>query len=153
MNKRKQLVEGILHSFHAIHHEIKARAAHLGHQNGIIHSQWFVLKIIEHYKNRSIRDIAETLGISSSAATQLVDGLVRSGYVTRQEDPKDRRSVRLGLSPKGKKHITATNEKRITEMAGLFDALTDSELEEYLRLQKKITSSFSDKKLINKPHD
>lgn len=114
----------------------------MGHQNGIAHSQWFVLKIIEHYKNRSIKDIAETLGISSSAATQLVDGLVRRGYVTRQDDPKDRRSVRLELSPKGKKNVTATNEKRINEMAGLFDALTDSELEECLRLQRKILSKF-----------
>jgi len=152
MNKRKQLIEGILHSFHAIHHQIKARAAHLGHQNGIAHSQWIVLKIIEHHK-RSIKDIAEMLGISSSAATQLVDGLVRSGYVTRQEDPKDRRSTQLGLSPKGKKHIAATKEKRITEMADIFDALTDKELEEFVRLHKKITSSFSDKRLINKPHD
>lgn len=67
---------------------------------------------------------------------------MRKGYVTRQDDPKDRRSVRLELSPKGKKHLTATNEKRITEMAGLFDALTDSELKEYLRLQKKILSKF-----------
>lgn len=142
MTNRKQLIEGILHSFHAIRNQIKARAAHLGHRNHITHSQWFVLKIIEHYKNRSIKDIAETLGISSSAATQLVDGLVRSGYVTRQEDPKDRRSAQLKLSPKGKKHIAATKEKRITEMAGLFDALTDNELEEYLRLQKKILSKF-----------
>lgn len=142
MSTRKQLIEGILHSFHAIRNQIKARAVHLGRQNGIAHSQWFVLKIIEHYKNRSIKDIAEMLGISSSAATQLVDGLVRRGYVVRQDDPKDRRSVRLELSPKGKKHVTATNEKRITEMAGLFDALTDSELEEYLRLQRKILSKF-----------
>ena len=84
--------------------------------------------------------------MSSSAATQLVDVLVQAGLVIRQEDPKDRRLVQLELSPKGKKHIKATKEKRIAEMAGLFDALTDRELEEYVRLQKKITSSFLDKK-------
>lgn len=145
MADRKQLIERILHSFHAIQNQIKAKAGNLGHKNGITHSQWFILKIIEHYKNRSIKDIAGTLEISSSAATQLVDGLVKSGYVIRQEDPKDRRSVRLELSAKGKKHLIATNEKRITEMAGLFDALTDKELEEYLRLQKKILSKFSHK--------
>ena len=84
--------------------------------------------------------------MSSSAVTQFVDGLVESGYVTRQEDPHDRRSVQLELSPKGKEHIADTKERRLSEMAGLFDVLTDSELEEYARLQKKITSSFSDKK-------
>lgn len=143
MTDRKQHIEGILHSLHAIQNQIKAEAGRLGHQNGIAHSQWFALKIIEHYKNRSVKDIAETLGISSSAATQLVDGLVRKGYVRRREDPKDRRSVRLEPSPKGKKHIAVTSGKRITEMAGLFDALTDSELAEYLHLQRKILSKFS----------
>lgn len=146
MRKRKQLIEEILHSFHAIRNITKAKAASLGHQNHITHSQWFVLTIIEHSKKTNIKDISEALEMSSSAVTQFVDGLVQSGYVTRQEDPKDRRSVQLKLSPKGKKHIAATKEKRITEMAGLFDALTDSELEEYVRLQKKITSSFLDKK-------
>jgi len=124
---------------------MKAKAIHLGQQNGITHSQWFILKILEHFKERSIKEVAETLGTSSSAATQLVDGLVRRGYVTRQEDLHDRRSVRLELSPSGKKHIAAMNEKRLTEMAWLFDALTDRELEEYLRLQKKILSKFAHK--------
>jgi len=146
MTKRTQLIEEILHTFHAMHNQIRTRALHLGPKDHITHSQWFVLKIIEHYKSRSIKNIAEALGMSSSAATQLVDGLAQSGYIVRQEDSKDRRLVQLKLSPKGKKYIVAAKEKRIAEMAGLFDALTDSELEEYVRLQKKITSSFLDKK-------
>jgi len=146
MMDRKELIEGILHSFHAMQNQIRSKAIHLGYQNHITHSQWFILKIIEHYKSRSIKDISETLGISSSAATQLVDVLVQAGYVMRKEDLKDRRSVKLELSPKGKKHITDANEKRITEMARLFDVLTDSELEEFLRLHNKILSKFLDKK-------
>jgi DNA-binding MarR family transcriptional regulator len=104
------------------------------------------LTLIGHAKKTSIKDLSEMLGMSSSAVTQFVDSLVQSGYVTRQEDPKDRRSTQIGLSPKGKKHIAATKEKRITEMESLFDAITDSELEEYARLQKKITSGFLDKR-------
>jgi len=146
MTKRKQLIEEILHCFHVIRNIIKVKAASLGHQNHITHSQWFVLTMIEHFKKTNIKDIAEAMEMSSSAATQLVDVLVQSGYVTRQEDPKDRRSVQLELSPKGEEHIAASKEKRIAEMAGLFDALSDSELEEFLQLHKKITSSFLDKK-------
>lgn len=146
MPTRTQLIEGILHGLHALRNQIKAKAVHLGHHHGIAHSQWFVLKILEHSGERSVKDIAETLGISSSAATQLVEGLVRRGYVTRREDPKDRRSVRLTLSPKGKKHLAATNDQRVTEMAGIFDALTDRELEEYLRLHGKILARFTQKK-------
>jgi len=146
MNKRKQLIEEILYSFHAFHKVTRAKTASLGQQNHITHSQWFVLMLIGHAKKTNIKDLSEMLDMSSSAATQFVDGLVQNGYVTRQEDPKDRRSAQLKLSPKGKKHIATMKETRITEMAGLFDAFTNSELEEFLRLHKKITSSFLDKK-------
>lgn len=138
MSARNQLIEEILHSFHAIRNITKTRALHLGHQNHITHSQWFVLTVIEHFKKRSIKDIAETMEMSSSGATQLVDGLVQGGFVTRKEDPNDRRLVQLELSPKGKKHIAATKEMRINEMAEIFDTLSDKELEEFVRLHKKI---------------
>lgn len=146
MSKRSQLIEEVLHSFHTIRNITKVKAASFAHQNHITHSQWFVLSMIQHFKKRSIKDIAQAMEMSSSAATQLVDGLVQNGFVTRSEDPKDRRLVQLKLSSKGKKHIGATMEKRIAEMAEIFDALTDHELEEFVRLHNKIISKFSDKK-------
>lgn len=146
MPTRKQSIEEILHAFHAIRNITKAKSTSLSHQNHITHSQWFVLTMIEHFKKRSIKDIAEAMEISSSGATQLVDGLVQSRYVTRKENSKDRRLLQLELSPKGKEHLAATKEKRIAEMAEIFDALTDHELEELVKLHKKITSKFSDRK-------
>ena len=143
MVNRKQLIEEILASFHSFRHKMKTKAPNSRKESRITHSQWFVLGIIEHCKDASIKDISETLGMSSSAITQLVDGLVKSGYVLRQDDPKDRRSVQLGVSPKGKKQIGVMREKRINQMSKLFDALSDSELETYLRLHKKIINKFS----------
>ena len=146
MANRKQLIEDILSGFHAIRHKMKAKAVHSGLKNRITHSQWFVLGIIEHCKKTNIKDVSEALGMSSSAATQLVEGLVQSGYVVRRADPKDRRAVELALSLKGKKRIATMREKRLHEMAKVFDALSDGELQTYVRLHKKITSKFLDKK-------
>ena len=140
MSTRNQLIEQLLYSFHAIRNITKAKSLHLGRQGSVTHSQWFVLTMIEHFMKTNIKEIAERLDMSSSAATQLVDVLVKAGLVIRQEDPEDRRSVLLELSSKGNKHIAATKEKRIHEMAEVFDGLTDSELEEFVRLHKKITS-------------
>src|SRR3989344_8074532 len=120
MSNRIQIIEEILHAFHTIRNITKAKAGSLGHQNHITHSQWFVLTMIEHFKKTNIKYIAEAMEMSSSAATQLVDGLVQNGYVTRLEDPNDRRLVQLTLSPKGKTHIDATKGKRINEMAVIF---------------------------------
>ena len=145
MTNRKQLIEDILNSFHAMRHKIKPKDFNSTRQNPITHSQWFVLGIIENCKNASIKDISGMLGMSSSGVTQLVDGLVQSGYVVRQDDPKDRRLVQLELSLKGKKQIAILREKRIKKMEKLFDVLTDSELRTYLKLHKKITSKFLDR--------
>ena len=143
MVNRKQLIEEILASFHSFRHKMKTKASNTQKESRITHSQWFVLGIIEHCKDASIKDISGMLGMSSSAVTQLVDGLVKSGYVLRQDDPKDRRSVQLEVSPKGKKQIGVMREKRINQMSKLFDALSDSELETYLQLHKKIINKFS----------
>jgi len=152
MSTRYQLIEEILHSFHAIRNIIKAKAAGHNKQNHVTHTRWFVLTMIEHLEESNVKQISQAMEISSSAATQLVDSLVRRGYVIRREDPKDRRSVRLKISPKGRKYITGTKRKRIAEMADLFDALTDNELEEFSRLHKKIASSYSHKKSFTKSH-
>lgn len=143
MQTRKQLIIELLHSFHAIRNITRAKSLHLGPQNHITHTQWFVLTIIDQFKKRNIKDVAEALEMSSSAATQLVDPLVKRGYVTRQEDPGDRRLIQLELSPKGKKHIAATKIPRINEMAKIFDPLTNKELEQFVQLHKKIISKQS----------
>lgn len=143
MSKRRALIQGILHSSHALRNQIRAKAMRLGTGDGLSHARWFVLKVTEHRKRLGIRDVAETLGVTSSAATQLVDGLVQSGFIVRRVNPKDRRSVLLELTKKGNRHLEESVTERVAEMADVFDALTDKELAEYLRLQMKILSKFS----------
>ena len=140
MTKRLQIIEDILHSMHAFRNVLRWKATRLEHHNHITHVQWFVLMQIGHARQTSTKELSENLAISSSAVTQFVDALAENGYVTRREDPNDRRLAQLKLTSKGKKHIAATKEQRIAEMANLFDAFTDRELEEYARLLKKLTS-------------
>ncbi len=140
MTHRKQLIEEILKSFHAIRCKIKAKSKRSKDQMPVTPSQWFVLDNIESCQNLGVKDISKILGMSSSAVTQLVDGLVKNDYVIRQEDPEDRRMVQLRLSPTGKKQIAEMKEKRIQIMAELFDVLSESELKTYLQLHKKIVA-------------
>ena len=48
---------------------------------------------------RTNRQLAESAGISSPTATRMVDGLLASGFVSRVEDPADRRAVLISLMP------------------------------------------------------
>jgi DNA-binding MarR family transcriptional regulator len=51
--------------------------------------------------------LIEELRISKQAAGQLVDALVMRGYLTRAEDPNDRRKVTITLTERGR-HAAAT---------------------------------------------
>jgi DNA-binding MarR family transcriptional regulator len=49
----------------------------------------------------TVGDVAEHLGVTKQAASQLVDELERKGYVTRARHPADARAWLLALTPRG----------------------------------------------------
>lgn len=49
----------------------------------------------------TVGDVAEHLGVTKQAASQLLEQLVRRGYVTRELDPGDGRSRLLRLTERG----------------------------------------------------
>src|SRR4051794_8541645 len=48
-------------------------------------------------------DVAEHLGVTKQAASQLVEHLVRRGYVRREHDPRDARARLLVLTDRGER--------------------------------------------------
>lgn len=111
-------------------------------------SQLSTLMLIRTRDGIGIKDIARTYGITSSAATQMVDTLVVEGYVMRVENTKDRRMASLSLSKEIEKHlkrIEARHNKHISEFLGV---LTKDELKQYISITKKIVERFNHNKNI-----
>src|SRR5437762_3562306 len=119
MLNRKTLIEEILHNMHAMKHCLKVG---YGDKRHITDSQGFVLRFVAHKNEANVKIIAEALHISSSAATQLVDGLVEKSYLVRKSNPDDRRAVTLSISEKAKKLFKEFKEKGLQKMTKLFDA-------------------------------
>jgi DNA-binding MarR family transcriptional regulator len=63
-------------------------------------TQFHVLRLVRKGLT-SIKDIAEQRQISRPAVSQAAELLVAKGLITRQEQPGDRRFVRLALTPAG----------------------------------------------------
>ena len=135
--ERRKILEGLSESFQQIKRHMFS-AHKVGHRHHITPAQWMMLKIIDHQKKISLKDLAQHLCISSSASTQMIDGLVKEGYVMRKENPEDRRSVVLSLSKKAQTKMTLLKKEAFGKMEELFEALTDKELETYLKLNQKI---------------
>ncbi len=77
--------------------------------------QFQILRQI-HLGNSSVSKLAEVRGISRSAASQVVDGLVGKDLVTRQQNSADRRNYRLELTERGNDLLNSVFQKNRTWM-------------------------------------
>lgn len=68
---------------------------------GITIVQSWVLFHLAGREGSSIKEIAAAIQLDSPVVTGVVDRLVKEGLVTRQEDPNDRRSVKISITARG----------------------------------------------------
>lgn len=78
-------------------------------------------------EERSVKALAESLGVSLPAMSRAVDGLFERGFVGREEDPEDRRMKRVRLTDAGRTVPQALNEARLSALQELLHSLGDEE--------------------------
>jgi DNA-binding MarR family transcriptional regulator len=86
---------------------------------------------------RSIKSIADELGVSLPATSRAVDGLLKRGFVTRTEDPDDRRVRRIALTDAARRVSQRMFELRAT---GILDFVAELEPAERRRLADALAS-------------
>lgn len=144
-NHRDFYIEQIIESVHAIKRELSAwhagsEAAVCGGRGrpAITAAQWSALAAVSKNGRMNIGELAKTLGVSHSAATQLSDELVQKGYLTRLESAADRRVQTLELTVRTKRHISRMRAGIADYFARVFAVLSDDELAAFAALSKKI---------------
>ena len=78
-------------------------------------------------EGRSVKALADSLGLSLPATSRAVDGLYERGLVGREEDPEDRRMKRVRLTDAGRKVPLALSEARLSALAELIGSLGEEE--------------------------
>ena len=145
MADRSEKINELVENLHALRRHVVAGKVHCPRAPRITPAQFGALMLIEQKCDCTVKDIASALSITSSAATQLVDGLVFGGYVTKRVDQKDRRRVELLLSTKTRAHILKMKKKIAESFLKTFETLTDAEFREYCALTNKVVRGLSEK--------
>src|SRR5687768_11751 len=94
---------------------------------GLSMPQFSILMQLHHKGVCGVSDISERFDITNAAASQLVDKLVQSGLIQREEDPQDRRAKLLDLTDKGQDLIQQGIEERYRWVDQLAERLTAEE--------------------------
>jgi len=101
-------------------------------------ARYAVLGLVRERGEATMKDVAGFLCVTPPSATALVEGLVETGLLARRQDPKDRRSVRLRLTPKGERALSAGMRRARTVMARMLGRLDASEQDRLIALLEKL---------------
>lgn len=101
------------------------------------------LKYVKDAGKPHMRDVAKNFHVTPPAATLMIDGLVRARLLARVLDPKDRRSVRVAITPKGKQLLERGITNKVKEMKRMFGILTPAERTHFVDALKKIIKNNS----------
>lgn len=96
-------------------------------ESGLSMSQIGALFRIFHKGNTAVSHIGEELGVTSAAASQMLERLVQQGLILRSEDPSDRRMKQLVLTDKGRQVLHECLQARQVWMEELVALLSPEE--------------------------
>lgn len=81
----------------------------------------------------SVKALSDLMGLSVPGISRAVDGLVQRGEVTRVEDPRDRRSKLLSITPRGRRTYERVLAIRMAGIRRFVDELDPEEQEALAR--------------------
>ena len=137
---RKKYINSIIESMHRIKQEVCFRISRVPDLH-ITPSEWALLTVVHQDDGVSAKKIAEKMGVTMSAVSQLLRRLEKDKIIGRTTDPLDKRSVCIKLAPKSRKMIEAMEVSVSEGMSSMFSVLSDKELQTLAELNKKISDS------------
>lgn len=105
---------------------------------GLTGSQFGVLDALIYLGPLNLKTVSEKLLCTGGNITTVVDNLEKRDFVKRIYDKKDRRQIKIHLTPKGETLINKIMPKHVKMIVQEMSILSTSEQEELARLCKKL---------------
>lgn len=105
-------------------------------ESGLSMSQIGALFQIHRKGTCGVSDIGDDLGITSAAASQMLERLVHQGLIDRSEDPHDRRGKQIILTEKGRRILQEGIQARQGWLDDLANIMTPKEQDQVVAALK-----------------
>ena len=90
-------------------------------------NQYQVLTVINTLGSCSVNELAAKLRLAQSTTSQLVDRLVRAGFVNRETSQADRRRIEVTLSKTGTRMMERRRESLLHAYEGILSSLDEED--------------------------
>lgn len=96
-----------------------------------------IIHSIEEGKPVMVSQLSQKMEITNAASTQMVDSMVKHGWVSRTQDEHDRRIMWVELTDEGKRILNETYQESKRFMKGMFDYLGEEDVQNLDRILDK----------------
>jgi len=103
-----------------------------------------ILKTVYDKESCIVSDITKVLGLSPGAITIVLNQLEDEQLVTRIYKKKNRRSVWIELTEKGKNVVETLQQTRTDFWVNILSNLTDEERSQYIHIMQKLSKTLSE---------
>lgn len=93
-------------------HRSMGAVVYIARQHGLSMSHVGALFQLSHRGTSSVSNIGDRLGVTTAAASQMLERLVRHGLIARSEDPTDRRAKQVVLTEQGGRFVDEAMKAR-----------------------------------------
>ena len=123
----EEAARAVLETVPLVMRAIRARMRE-GRPEAISVPQFRALVYIRRHPGTDLSAVADQVGTSLPAASELVARLVRQQLVVRETDPASRRRIRLTLSPSGLAGLEAAEQRTTEWLVGVLRGLGEAQL-------------------------
>jgi DNA-binding MarR family transcriptional regulator len=99
------------------------------------------LYVIGPQEPKTMKQIAEALGVAVSTPTRTIDRLVEKGLANRTVGTKDRRQLLIELTPEGQRILAEMDEEGLMVIRKMVENLENEEIETLKNILLKISQN------------
>ncbi len=137
LEEKEQQLDDILTSFRCINHNFQQLLWKDAEELQITSTQLMVLRKLAMHPDIGITELADLLHLGNSAASGVVDRMVKAGLITRQRSQSDRRIFNLAVTDKGQEIRDRSKQSMRKHLQPLSD-IPSEDVKELLRLHGEI---------------
>ncbi len=134
---RDAVVMAAVQAFRRTYADFNRRLANAG-DSGLSMADTMALHYVAHAGPVTAGDLARFTGLTTGAVTSMVDRLEDAGYLERHRAKNDRRVVQLRLKPGAGQKLMVSMMAAHTEVGGLFDDLSTTEVEGLVAMLERL---------------
>ena len=141
------MAEDVLQECRTLYDLMRRFWSAFGHQmaevlsrSGINVPQYMAMVALAELDGATMGDLAKRLRVTMGASTNVVDKLVRGGYVSRRRSASDRRVVNVALREKGHKVLRDVQGKAVDFMARVLAVEAPEVRRQFLENYEKVVT-------------